>query len=126
MRNWKLPYGRVCVGKHLSDMFPIKNGFKQGDALPPLFFNFALGYAIWRVQVNQDGVILNGKYQLLLYANDVNVVGGSIHTIKKNNEALIVASKETELEINAGTTKYMVMSWDQNAGRSHNIKTDNS
>jgi len=38
-------YGRVCVGKHLSDMFPIKNGFKQ-DALPPLFFNFALGYAI--------------------------------------------------------------------------------
>jgi len=46
MRNWKLPYGRVCVGKHLSDMFPIKNGFKQGDALPPLFFNFALGYAI--------------------------------------------------------------------------------
>jgi len=55
-------------------------------------------------------VILNGKYQLLLYANDVNVVGGSIHTIKKNNEALIVASKETELEINAGTTKYMVMS----------------
>jgi hypothetical protein len=39
-------YGRVCVGKHLSDMFPIKNGFKKGDALLPLFFNFALGYAI--------------------------------------------------------------------------------
>jgi hypothetical protein len=71
-------------------------------------------------------VILNGKQQLLLYANDVNVLGGSIRTIKKNKEVLIVASEETELEINAGRTKYMVMSRDQNAGRSHSIKTDNS
>jgi len=71
-------------------------------------------------------VILNGKHQLLLYANDVNVLGGSIRTIKKNKEVLIVASEETELERNAGRTKYMVMSRDQNAGRSHSIKTDNS
>jgi hypothetical protein len=55
-------------------------------------------------------VILNGKHQLLFYANDVNVLGRSVHTIKKNKEALTVASKEIELEINAGTTKYMVMS----------------
>ena len=39
-------YSRVCVGKNLSDRFPIRNGLKQGDALTPLFFNFALGYAI--------------------------------------------------------------------------------
>ena len=71
-------------------------------------------------------MILNGKHQLLLYANDVNVLGGSIRTIKKNKEVLIVASEETELERNAGRTKYMVMSRDQNAGRSHSIKTDNS
>jgi len=119
-------YGRVCVDKYLSDMFPIKNGLKQGDALPPLFFNFALVYAIRRVQVNQDGMILNGRHQRLLYANDVNVLGGSICTRKKNKEALVVASKEIGLEINAGTTKNMVISRDQTAGRSHNIKCDNS
>jgi len=47
-------------------------------------------------------------------------------TIKENAEALIVASKETGLEVNADKTKYMVVSRDQNTGRSHNIKTDNS
>jgi hypothetical protein len=47
-------YSRIWVGKNLSDMFPIRNGLKQGDALSPLFFNFALKYAIGRVQLNQD------------------------------------------------------------------------
>jgi len=46
-------------------------------------------------------------------------LGGSIHTIKENAEALVVASKEIGLEVNADKTKYTIMSPDQNAGRSH-------
>ena len=64
-------------------------------------------------------------YQLLVYADDVNILGGSVHTVKENTEALAVTSKETELAVNAEKTKYMVMSRDLNAGRSHSIKTDN-
>jgi hypothetical protein len=45
------------------------------------------GYAIRRVQVNQDGLKLNGAHQLLSYADDVNILGGSIHTLKENAEA---------------------------------------
>ena len=67
-------YSRVQVGKHLSDMLPIKNGLKQGDALLPLLFNFALEYAIRRVQINQDGLKLNGTHKLLAYADEVHTV----------------------------------------------------
>jgi len=115
-------FSRVRVGKNLSDMFPIMNGLEQGDALLPLHFNSALEYTIrGGVQVNQDGLKLNRAHQLLVYADDVNILGGSIHTIKENAEALVVAIKEIGLEVNADKTKYMVMSQDQNAGRSHSI-----
>ena len=70
----------------MSDRFPIRNGLKQGDALSPMLFNFALEYAIRRVQVNQDGLKLNGIHQLLAYDDDVNILGGSIHTLKENGK----------------------------------------
>jgi len=82
-------YSRVRVGKNLSEMVPIKNGLKQGDALSPLLFNFALKYAIKRVQINQDGLKLNGTHQLLAYADDVHILGRSVHTVKENAEALV-------------------------------------
>jgi hypothetical protein len=77
----------------LSGTFPIKNGLKQGNALSPLFFNSALEYVIRRVQANQEGLKLNGTHQLLVYADDVNILGGSMHAIKKNTEAVVVASR---------------------------------
>ena len=93
---------------------------KQGDALSPFLFNFALEYSIRKVQVNQDDIKLNGTNQLLVYADD-NILGGSVHTIRKNTEALLVCSKEIGLEVNADKTKYIFMSRDQNAGLSHNM-----
>jgi hypothetical protein len=103
-----------CLGRPTFDTFPIKYGLKQGDALSPLPFNFASQYSIRRVQVNQDSLKLNGTYQLLVYAGDT--LGRSLHTIKITPEALIVASKEIGLKVNADKTTYMVMFRDQNAG----------
>jgi hypothetical protein len=96
---------------------------KQGDVLSLLLFNFALEYAIRRVQVNQNGLKLNGTHQLLVYVDDVNTLGGRITTIEKNLEALVVASKEIRLEVNADKTKYMVTSRNYNVGQSHKRTT---
>ena len=90
-----------------------------------MFFNFALEDAIRRVQVNQDGLKLNGTHQLLAYDDDVNILGGSIHALKGNAETLVAATRETGVEINSDKTKYMVISRDQNAGRIHSVRFDN-
>ena len=58
---------------------------------------------------------LNGTHQLLAYADDFNLLGGSRHNLKKNAEALVAATREIGLEVNADKTKYMVMYRDQNA-----------
>ena len=65
-------------------------------------------------------------HQLLAYADDVNMLGGSIQTVKENAEALVVATKEIGLAVNVDKTKYMVMSREQTAGLSHTVKVDNS
>ena len=98
-------YSTVWVTKHLSDKFPITNDLKEGDALSPLLFNFVLEYAIRMVQVNQNYLKLNGTQQLLVYADDVNMLGGRIRTINKNTQALLVGSKEIELEVNSDKIK---------------------
>jgi len=82
-------YSRVRIGKNL-----LENSLKHADALSPILFNVALECAIRRVQVNQGGLKLNCTRRLLVYADGVNILRESMHTIKENAEVLIVASKE--------------------------------
>ena len=91
-----------------------------------MLFNFVLEYATKRVRVNQDGLKLNGTHQLLAYADGVNILGGSVHIVKKNAEALVAATKETGLQVNTHRPKYMTVYREQNAGRIHSKKMHNS
>ena len=92
-------YSRIQVGKHLSDMFPTKNGLKLRGALLSLLFNFALVCVIKRFQVNQVGLKLNVAHQLLVYADEINMLGRSMPTIKKNTGALVVTTREIGLAV---------------------------
>jgi hypothetical protein len=104
----------LCVSKlHCSD---------GGDALSPLLFNFASEHAIRKVQENQVWLKLNGIHQFLTYADDVNLLGDNMDTIKKNTEILIDASKEVGLEINIYKTGYILLSRHQNVGQNRDIK----
>jgi hypothetical protein len=120
-------YSKVRIGKHMYDSFHIQNGLKHGDALTPLLFNFALEYAITKVQENQVGLKLNGTHQLVAYADDGNLLGANIDTtsIKKNAETVIDASKEVGLEINVEKSKCMSLSRYQNVGQDRDIKIAN-
>jgi hypothetical protein len=118
-------YSRLRTGKNLSNKFTIENGLKQENALSPLLFNFALEYTIRMVHANQEGLILNGTYQLLAYADDINIVGENIYTIQTSTKALLDASKEIGLEVNSEKSKYMLVSRCQKAGQMQSIKIGN-
>jgi hypothetical protein len=90
-----------------------------------LLFNVALEYAIRRVQENQEGLKLNGTYQLLAYADYLNIVGEKLDAINKNMKALLDASKKTGLEVNLEKIKHTLMSRSQKIRRKHSIKTAN-
>jgi hypothetical protein len=114
-------YIKVRISKHLSDSFPIQNGQRQRDALSPLLFNFALEYAIGKIQKNQVELKLSGTHQFLVYPNDAILLGENARTRKESTETLIDASKEVGLEINV-EKNYMLISRHQNTGHNWDIK----
>jgi hypothetical protein len=118
-------YSKIYVGKNLSGTFSIQNGLKQGDALSPLFFSFTIEYAIGKVQENKVDLELNGTHQLLVYADDINLLGDNINTIKENTETHLGDGRDVGLEINAEETKYMFMSYHQNSAQNERIMITN-
>jgi hypothetical protein len=81
-----------------------------------MLFNFAFEYVIRRIEVNQEGLKLNGTNQILVYVGD-NILGGRVNAKKKHTGTSLGPSKETGLGVHAENTKYMGMSRDQNAGK---------
>jgi hypothetical protein len=109
----------------LSDTIPIQNRLENGGALLPLLYSFALEYTIIKIQENQVGLKLNKTHQLLVYDDDVTLLGDNIHTINKNIDVLTDASKAAGLELDTEKTKYMFVSCHQNAGHNYKLKIAN-
>jgi hypothetical protein len=117
-------YRTVRTGKNLCHKFSVQNGLKQGDALSPLPLNYALQYAIRNVQEEQEGLKMKGTYQLLAYADDLNILGENIDTIHRTKESLLDASKDVGLEVNSEKIKCM-LALRKKAGQKHSIKIAN-
>ena len=96
---------KVRVENYLSSSFPIENSLKQGAVLSPPLFNFALEYAIRKVQKTNCGLNINGTHQVLAYADDINLIGDDIRKIERN--VLLISCKDIGLAVNTGKTKYM-------------------
>jgi hypothetical protein len=92
-------------------MFHIKNGLKEGDALLSLLFNFALEYANTKVKANHKLLKSNGTHQVVIYVDDVDIRGHSIHTI---------SCKETGLEVNVEKAENIFLFHEQHAAQNHN------
>jgi hypothetical protein len=71
---------------------------KTRDALLLWLFSLAVEYAINIVQEIEEGLNLNAIRHFLVYADDVNILDGNIHTVQKNTETILVSSKEISLE----------------------------
>ena len=93
-------YSRVRIGLFLSDAFLIHCGLNQRDVPLSSLFNFTLEFAIWRVNENIIGLEMNGKRHLV-YADDVNMLGENLQTVRENTENFIKASKDIALEVNS-------------------------
>ena len=85
----------------------------------------ALEYPFRRVQENQTGLEFNGKHQLFVYADDVNMLGENLQTVRENTEVFIKTSKDIGLEVNSEKIKYMITSCHQNIVQNQNIVIDN-
>ena len=75
--------------------------------------------------VTNTGLDMNSKYQLLVYADDVNKLGENLQTIRKNTEIFIKSSMDIGLEVNSEKTKYMITSRQQNITQNPNVVNEN-
>jgi hypothetical protein len=116
--NLNKTHDKVCIGKNPFDTFPIQNGLKEVDALLPCLFNFASVHVIRKVQEYQKEMEHISFWHMfkmsLCWMKNIN-------TINKSTEALLEASREFGIEVNAEKTKYMFMSVHQSAGQNHNL-----
>jgi hypothetical protein len=98
----------------------------QGEALTPLLFNFAFGYAIRKVQKNQVGLKLNGTHQLLINADYMNLLADNKDAMKKTTVIYFLLVIKLVKEVNAEKTKYILLFRHQNAGQNRDIKIANT